>query len=224
MSEEPVIPDDAVAAVDPAEPGRPLAGPVPVGPGGPAPAASTAGGRSRPRDGDLMSAPGEAPGPPPPTDANDLALLGLVDRLAAVLERGDLAELEVGAGETTIIVRSTSTVERAAAAPAPAPAADGSVPGQVPAAAAGTAPAAAPSRPAVSAPLTGIFYSAPSPGATPYVSVGDYVSVGQIIGLIEAMKLFNEIKSDLAGRVVRVCADSGQLVKAKAPLIEVERT
>jgi acetyl-CoA carboxylase biotin carboxyl carrier protein len=77
-------------------------------------------------------------------------------------------------------------------------------------------------RPSVRAPLTGIFYGAPSPGATPYVAVGDHVSVGQIIGLIEAMKLFNEIKSDLAGRVVRVCADNGQLVKAKQALIEVE--
>ena len=77
-------------------------------------------------------------------------------------------------------------------------------------------------KPSVKAPLTGIFYGAPSPGATPYVGVGDHVSVGQIIGLIEAMKLFNEIKSDLAGRVTRVCADNGALVKAKQPLIEVE--
>ncbi len=48
------------------------------------------------------------------------------------------------------------------------------------------------------------------------------MAVGQVIGLIEAMKLFNEIKSDLAGRVVRVAAENGQLVKAKQPLIEVE--
>ena len=80
--------------------------------------------------------------------------------------------------------------------------------------------AAGPAR--VNAPLTGIYYAAPSPGATPYVAVGDHVAVGQIIGLIEAMKLFNEIKSDLAGRVARICVDSGALVKAKQPLIEVE--
>ncbi len=79
-----------------------------------------------------------------------------------------------------------------------------------------------PARPSVKAPLTGIYYGAPSPGATAYVKVGDHVSVGQIIGLIEAMKLFNEIKSDLAGRVVRICADNGALVKARSPLIEVE--
>jgi acetyl-CoA carboxylase biotin carboxyl carrier protein len=84
-------------------------------------------------------------------------------------------------------------------------------------------PDAAPAgRPAVRAPLTGIFYGAPSPGSAPYVRVGGEVAVGQVIGLIEAMKLFNEIKSDLAGRVVRVVAENGQLVKARQPLIEVE--
>ena len=77
-------------------------------------------------------------------------------------------------------------------------------------------------RPSVKAPLTGIFYASPAPGTAPYVQVGGEVAVGQVIGLIEAMKLFNEIKSDLAGRVVRVVPESGALVKAKQPLIEVE--
>ena len=80
----------------------------------------------------------------------------------------------------------------------------------------------APARPSVKAPLTGIFYGSPSPGSAPYVRVGGEVAVGQVIGLIEAMKLFNEIKSDLAGRVVKICAESGKLVKTKGPLIEVE--
>jgi len=52
--------------------------------------------------------------------------------------------------------------------------------------------------------------------------VGQEIAVGHVIGLIEAMKLFNEIKSDMAGRVVRVVAETGKLVKAKQPLIEVE--
>jgi biotin carboxyl carrier protein len=73
----------------------------------------------------------------------------------------------------------------------------------------------------VKAPLTGIWYGSPSPGSTPYVEVGGDVAAGQVIGLIEAMKLFNEIKSDLSGRVVRVIAENGKLVKAKQPLIEV---
>jgi acetyl-CoA carboxylase biotin carboxyl carrier protein len=174
-----------------------------------------------------MSTPGDAPGVPAPSDAGDAALLGLVDRLAAILERGELAELEVSTGDTTIIVRSPAAVERPSAPAAFVPPADtGPVPGSTPAAAgsasSGSSAASAPARPSVKAPLTGIFYGAPSPGATAYVSVGDHVSVGQIIGLIEAMKLFNEIKSDLAGRVAKVCADNGQLVKAKSPLIEVD--
>ena len=82
--------------------------------------------------------------------------------------------------------------------------------------------AAAPSRPSINAPLTGIWYGSPAPGSAPFVDAGREVAVGQVVGLIEAMKLFNEIKSDLAGRVVRVVPESGTLVKAKQPLIEVE--
>ncbi len=136
----------------------------------------------------------------------------------------------MSAGGTTIILRSPSAIERPARRARPPPPRRRG-PGDPAGAAAGpdgaTPPSgrpapAAPAKPSVKAPLTGIFYGAPSPGATAYVAVGDHVAVGQIIGLIEAMKLFNEIKSDLAGRVVRVCADNGALVKAKQPLIEVE--
>jgi acetyl-CoA carboxylase biotin carboxyl carrier protein len=189
---------------------------APAGPDGPASAAAGA----APATGSTGSTNGAA------EDAADASLLALVDRLTAVLERTELAELEVSAGGTTIVLRSPAALERRAAVAAPTldvGAQPGEVPGQP--AAAGTPPAAtspAPAKPSVKAPLTGIFYGAPSPGATPYVAIGDHVSVGQIIGLIEAMKLFNEIKSDLAGRVVRLCADNGALVKAKQPLIEVE--
>ncbi len=167
----------------------------------------------------------------PAMDPADASLLALVDRLTTLLERSDLAELEVAAGDTTIILRSPAALDRPAAA-AHVPGVEpglvgdgGASPAPAPHAAteAGPAPeASTPARPSVMAPLTGIFYAAPSPGATAYVAVGDHVAVGQIIGLIEAMKLFNEIKSDLAGRVARVCADSGALVKAKQPLIEVD--
>ena len=95
------------------------------------------------------------------------------------------------------------------------------VPASTPAAAAGGR-SVAPSRPSIKAPLTGIWYGSPAPGSAPFVEVGREVAVGQVVGLIEAMKLFNEIKSDLAGRVVRVVPESGALVKAKQPLIEVE--
>ena len=74
----------------------------------------------------------------------------------------------------------------------------------------------------VAAPLTGVWYTSPSPGARPYVQVGDEVAVGAVVGLIEAMKLFNEIKSDTAGRVTRFMIESGTLVKRQQPLIEVD--
>jgi acetyl-CoA carboxylase biotin carboxyl carrier protein len=160
---------------------------------------------------------------PPPADGGDASLLALIDRLTEVLERSDLTELEVEAGGTGLLLRKPIALERAVSVsegiPVGVPAPSGA-PGPSPAAAADKP--AAPQRPSIKAPLTGIFYGAPSPGATAYVSVGDHVSVGQVIGLIEAMKLFNEIKSDLAGRVVRIVADSGALVKAKSPLIEVD--
>jgi acetyl-CoA carboxylase biotin carboxyl carrier protein len=135
-------------------------------------------------------------------------LLALIDRLAGLLERSDLTELEVEAGGTGLVLRKPMAIAGSAAAA-----------GATPAAVQAPPPVA---RPAITAPLTGIFYASPAPGSAPYVQVGGEVAVGQVIGLIEAMKLFNEIKSDLAGRVVKVVAESGALVKARQPLIEVE--
>ncbi len=160
-------------------------------------------------------APAKAAGPAisPETDS----LLGLIDKLSALLEKSELAEIEVEAGETGIVLRKPTAVATPVVSVASA---------EHPAAEHAAAPAA-PAEPhssakIVKAPLTGVFYAASSPTAPPYVTVGQQVAVGQIIGLIEAMKLFNEIKSDVSGRVVRIVAESGKLVKAKQPLIEVE--
>jgi acetyl-CoA carboxylase biotin carboxyl carrier protein len=160
---------------------------------------------------------------PEPRDGGDIELLGLIDRLAVLLERSDLNELEVESGGTALVLRKPVAVA-AAAAPATAPATPTAVDGTGMTgepSAAGRDPATT-ARPSIKAPLTGIFYASPAPGTAPYVQVGGEVAVGQVIGLIEAMKLFNEIKSDLAGRVVRVVPESGALVKAKQPLIEVD--
>ena len=131
--------------------------------------------------------------------AADADLLALIDRLAGLLERSDLTELEVEAGGTGLVLRKPVAVAAAAGAAAAASVVDVVAQAAVP----------APEQ-------------SPAPGSAPYVQVGGEVAVGQVIGLIEAMKLFNEIKSDLAGRVVKVVAESGALVKAKQPLIEVE--
>jgi acetyl-CoA carboxylase biotin carboxyl carrier protein len=160
-----------------------------------------------------------------PNNAGDASLLGLIDRLGSLLERSDLTELEVEVGGTALVLRKPSAIAPAIAATAvlePPIAATAAVAASTPAAPAATEAARAPSRPAIAAPLTGIWYGSPAPGSAPFVEVGREVAVGQVVGLIEAMKLFNEIKSDLAGRVVRVVPESGTLVKAKQPLIEVE--
>jgi acetyl-CoA carboxylase biotin carboxyl carrier protein len=156
-------------------------------------------------------------------ESADASLLGLIDRLAALLDRTDLTELEVQHGDTGLVLRKPSALTPVAqavtAGPAPAAkAGDGASAASSPGAADGGAPA----RPAVMAPLSGIWYGSPAPGSAPYVTVGGEVAVGQVIGLIEAMKLFNEIKSDKAGRVAKINAENGKLVRAKQPLIEVD--
>jgi acetyl-CoA carboxylase biotin carboxyl carrier protein len=161
--------------------------------------------------------------PPGPADSGDASLLALIDRLGALLERSDLSELEVEVGGTALVLRKPVAVAQPVAVAAEAaPAIGAPVPASAPSAGPDGDRPAAPSRPSIKAPLTGIWYGSPAPGSAPFVEVGREVAVGQVVGLIEAMKLFNEIKSELAGRVVRVVPESGTLVKAKQPLIEVD--
>ncbi len=146
-------------------------------------------------------------------------ILRAVDMLAPAFEASGLDELEVESGE--ILVRLARP--RAALAAAPAQATAAGPP-------ATTAPGEklspygepAPGRRFVNAPLTGVWYNAPSPGARPYLTEGAEVSAGQVVGLIEAMKLFNEIKSDATGKVTRILVESGTLVKRQQPILEVE--
>ena len=166
-----------------------------------------------------------------PLTSDEADLVELIDRLAAVADGSGLAEIELSSGGTRVVVRSRAAVAGAqivlagGAPTATASAAPTAVPTAAPssaAPAAATAASAAPSGVFVNAPLTGIFYAAATPGADPMIAVGQTISVGQPIGLIEAMKLFNEIKSDKAGRVVRIVAENGRLVKSKSPIIELE--
>jgi acetyl-CoA carboxylase biotin carboxyl carrier protein len=148
-------------------------------------------------------------------------LLAAVDLLAPAFEASDLAELEVEAGD--LVVR----LARPKAASPPQPVATPVDPAPAPAPEAPPAPASPYGEPApgmrfVTAPLTGVWYSAPSPGARPYIELGSEVGSGTVIGLIEAMKLFNEIKADAAGRVTRILVESGTLVKRQQPLIEID--
>jgi len=71
-------------------------------------------------------------------------------------------------------------------------------------------------------PMTGIYYTAPSPNDPPFVKPGDVIAPGQIIGLIEAMKVFNDVTSSIGGQVTKVAAESGQLVQQGEALIYVK--
>jgi acetyl-CoA carboxylase biotin carboxyl carrier protein len=135
--------------------------------------------------------------------------------LLELLETENLAEIEVSVGSDTIVLKSPS-----AQAPI-APAALG-VASAIPAAA-----AAAPAEPEVGerllAPMSGIFYRASSPDNPPFVEPGDGVKVGDTIGLIEAMKLYNEVTSHLNGRVVKFLVENEQHIEADQPLVLIER-
>ena len=145
-------------------------------------------------------------------------ILAAVDLLGPAFERAGLDELEIEVGD--LRVRLARPVAAASPAPAAAPTAtpvappatDGATPFGEP----------APGMRFVNAPLTGMWYAAPSPGARPYVAEGDEVASGQVLGLIEAMKLFNEIKSDASGTVTRILVESGTLVKRKQPILEID--
>ena len=147
-------------------------------------------------------------------------VLAAVDLLGPAFERSGLDELEVEVGDLRVRLARPTATQPVAAPSAPSPqtsadvgrATDGLTPYGEP----------APGMRFVSAPLTGVWYAAPSPGARPYVADGDEVAAGQVVGLIEAMKLFNEIKSDAAGTVTRILAESGTLVKRKQPILEID--
>jgi acetyl-CoA carboxylase biotin carboxyl carrier protein len=139
-------------------------------------------------------------------DANAL-VTELLERLA----HAEVSELEVKRGG--VRVRVAKDGARAASGPDASDAAHAA-----PAAPAGPVK----ELPTVNAPLTGVFYRSSSPQTEAFVQVGSNVGAGDVIGLIEAMKLFNEIRSTVSGRVGRIFAENGQLVRAHQPLLEVE--
>ena len=147
-------------------------------------------------------------------------IIEAVDRLAPAFEEAGLDELELEIGDLRVrLARPRAPVVAPAPPSAPPPAPPPSAP-----ATDGLTPFGEPRAGMrfVSAPLTGVWYGAPSPGARPYVNEGDEITAGQVVGLIEAMKLFNEIKSDVSGTVARVLVEAGTLVKRKQPLLEID--
>ncbi|TAM05882.1 MAG: acetyl-CoA carboxylase biotin carboxyl carrier protein [Paraburkholderia sp.] len=148
--------------------------------------------------------------------------------LIDLVSESGISELEVTEGEGKVrIVKNAPPVYVQPAAQYAAPvagqfAAPLAAPGQ--AAEGAAAPAAAPAAPqghVVTSPMVGTFYRAPSPGADPFVQVGDTVKEGQTLCIIEAMKLLNEIESDMAGVIKEVLVENGQAVEYGQPLFVV---
>ncbi|SER15848.1 acetyl-CoA carboxylase biotin carboxyl carrier protein [Solimonas aquatica] len=149
-----------------------------------------------------------------------------IKTLIELVEESGISELEVREGEESVrISRQFAAPPMAYAQPAmvaaPAPAA-------VPVAAAPVAAPAAPAAPKVDtrhivkAPMVGTFYRSPSPGAKAFVEVGQTVKAGQVLCIIEAMKMLNQIEADKAGVVVEILAENEKPVEFDQPLFAIE--
>jgi acetyl-CoA carboxylase biotin carboxyl carrier protein len=137
----------------------------------------------------------------------------LVAELLQRLGSDEVQELEVRRGSLRVRVSKDAALASAQPAHIAAPVAGG-------VAAAEATPRS--DYQTVNAPLTGIFYRSPSPQAPPFIQVGSQVSQGEVIGLIEAMKLFNEIRATAGGRVRRILIENGQLVRKHQPIVEFD--
>ena len=143
-------------------------------------------------------------------DAEAIAhLMREVRELARALEGTATSRVLIKSGGLEVEVERAGGVIAGAAAPLVVTAGGG-----VPTMAPGTMP--------VVAPLVGIFYRAPSPGADPFVSVGDTVERGQTLCIIEAMKVMNEVTSDFRGTVVEILVENGEAVQYEQPLLLID--
>jgi len=150
-----------------------------------------------------------------------------IKKLIELLDESGIAEIEIHEGEESVrISRATSqVVAPAAAAPAPQIAAAAPpAPAATPAATESSAETmpAIPAGHAIESPMVGTFYRAPTPGAKPFVEIGDSVAVGDTLCIIEAMKMLNQIEADQAGTVKAIMVENGQPVEFGEPLVILE--
>ena len=144
----------------------------------------------------------------------------LVRQLAELLDETKLTEIEVQDGERRIRV-ARKAAQIVASAPAAAPAALAPVAASAAPAATAEAPASDTAN-AMKSPMVGTAYLFPEPGAKPFINVGDTVSEGQTLLIIEAMKVMNPIAAPKAGKIARILVDNGQPVEYDQPLVVIE--
>jgi acetyl-CoA carboxylase biotin carboxyl carrier protein len=152
--------------------------------------------------------------------------LGEVERLLAFMEKHGLEEFEYARGGVHIRLKKPSAAPAAAYRPvevhAAAPASAGRErAAEAPKPAAHAAAAAEADLHLIKSPIVGTFYAAPGPNADPFVTVGAKVEPGQALCIIEAMKLMNEIESDVAGEVVRILVENAEPVEYGQPLFGI---
>ena len=146
-----------------------------------------------------------------------------IEKLAKIIADNDLTEISLEDGEQAITIRKdlpevnmVASAPAVAAAPAPVQAAP-----QASASQATTKEPEAKGK-AITSPMVGTFYAASSPEAAPFVEVGSTVNVGDVVCIIEAMKLMNEIKAEQAGKVVQICVKNGDPIEFGQVLMYVE--
>ena len=154
-----------------------------------------------------------------------------VKKLIELLDETGVAEIEIKEGEESVRISRHPTggafammPQHMMYGPPPAPAAAPAAAAVTPAAAAAAvaAAAAATADQTVTAPMVGTFYSAAAPGAKPFVDIGSEVKAGDVLCIIEAMKMMNQIESDKAGRIASVLAKNGDPVEFGQPLFVIE--
>jgi len=147
-----------------------------------------------------------------------------VKKLIEMLEESSLAEIEIKEGEESIRISRTSGVapQVVTVGHAPAAAVAPTATALPPVASAEGPASPVPAGHAVTSPMVGSFYRAPSPGAKPFVEVGSTVNVGDTLCIIEAMKMLNEIESDKAGVIKAILKENGQPVEYGEALFIIE--
>lgn len=131
-----------------------------------------------------------------------------------VLEDSSLAEIEISDEEDSIRLAKPT-----ADAPVVAYQAQGNAPAAAPAAPVSAAPSV--SGKSIKSPMVGVFYAAPAPDRPPFVSVGDTVNKGDVVCIIEAMKIMNEITADESGTITEILVDNGDVVEYDQPLFKI---
>lgn len=144
-----------------------------------------------------------------------------IEKLAKLIDDKGLNEITLENGDKAITLRKGGTTPVSVAA-APAMSAPAVVSSPLAAEEASAPKADTPKGTPITSPMVGAFYAAPSPGSEPYVKVGDTVAAGQVVCIVEAMKLMNEIESEVSGKIVQICVEDGQSVEYGQVLMYVE--